>query len=200
MDEILWIRGVERLLIVLFGGMAIYLGYRLFAVAAAAEGSLDATAKGWKLSLRRVAPGVFFALFGMVVLALGMTASLNINPSKQTSPAGAVTTAVIYHNVPPVREKQAEASELIFGIFQSEQAIISNGKSVDFTSLQSALPKLARSREVLADWALGEGKVNWYREQDLRMRTDPSVFSKMTELEKQEFQWLQSSLSLASAK
>ena len=65
-------RGIERLVIVLIGGMAIYLGYRLFlAVKAEAEGEAKISLPhDVTVMVSRVGPGVFFALFGsMVVIA-----------------------------------------------------------------------------------------------------------------------------------
>jgi hypothetical protein len=70
--DILWLRGIERLAIVLIGGMAIWLGYRLFlAVKAEAEGEAKITLPhDVTVMVSRVGPGVFFALFGsMVVIA-----------------------------------------------------------------------------------------------------------------------------------
>jgi hypothetical protein len=70
--DILVMRGIERLAIVLIGGMAIYLGYRLFlAVKAEAEGEAKITLPhDVTVMVSRVGPGVFFALFGsMVVIA-----------------------------------------------------------------------------------------------------------------------------------
>jgi hypothetical protein len=70
--DILLMRGIERLAIVLIGGMAIWLGYRLFlAVKAEAAGEAKITLPhDVTVMVSRVGPGVFFALFGsMVVIA-----------------------------------------------------------------------------------------------------------------------------------
>lgn len=76
--DILLLRGIERLAIVLIGGMAIYLGYRLFlAVKAEAEGEArinlphDVT-----VMVSRVGPGVFFALFGSIVVVASLYFSI----------------------------------------------------------------------------------------------------------------------------
>lgn len=63
------LRMLERLLVVGFGGMAIYLGYKLFfhlPYQADHEGKLEIP--GVKIVLSRVAPGVFFLAFGAIVL------------------------------------------------------------------------------------------------------------------------------------
>ena len=71
MDEsiIVVLRMLERLLVVSFGGMSIYLGYKLFfhlPYKADHEGKLELL--GMKVVLSRVAPGIFFLAFGAVVL------------------------------------------------------------------------------------------------------------------------------------
>ncbi len=63
------LRMLERLLVVGFGGMAIYLGYKLFfhlPNQADHKGKLDIL--GMKIVLSRVAPGVFFLAFGAIIL------------------------------------------------------------------------------------------------------------------------------------
>jgi hypothetical protein len=71
MDEnlIIVLRMLERLLVVGFGGMAIYFGYKLFfhlPHQADHKGKLDLL--GMKIVLSRVAPGIFFLAFGAVIL------------------------------------------------------------------------------------------------------------------------------------
>jgi hypothetical protein len=66
------LRGLERILAVLIGGLAIYLGYRLFA---RIPDNRDAEGKftfpgGFSIWIARVGPGVFFALFGAAVVGL----------------------------------------------------------------------------------------------------------------------------------
>lgn len=76
--DILLMRGIERFAIVLIGGMAIYLGYRLFlAVRAEAEGEARITLPhDVTVMVSRVGPGVFFALFGSVVVVASLYFSI----------------------------------------------------------------------------------------------------------------------------
>jgi hypothetical protein len=76
--DILLMRGIERLAIVLIGGMAIYLGYRLFlAVRAEAEGEARITLPhDVTVMVSRVGPGVFFALFGSIVVIASLYFSI----------------------------------------------------------------------------------------------------------------------------
>jgi len=71
MDDnlVLVLRMLERLLVVGFGGMAIYLGYKLFfhlPNQADHTGKLDLL--GMKIVLSKVAPGIFFLAFGAIIL------------------------------------------------------------------------------------------------------------------------------------
>ena len=76
--DILLMRGIERLVIVLIGGMAIYLGYRLFlAVKAEAVGEARITLpRDVTVMMSRVGPGVFFALFGSLVVVASLYFSI----------------------------------------------------------------------------------------------------------------------------
>jgi hypothetical protein len=76
MDEsVLVLRMFERIIAVLIGGFSIYLGYRLFFhlpfERSKDKGELELP--GVKIVLSRVGPGVFFALFGTLVLYYSMT-------------------------------------------------------------------------------------------------------------------------------
>jgi hypothetical protein len=64
------VRALERTLAVAVGALAIYLGYRLFlAVKATGEGSAEVKLPAdVTVMLSRVGPGVFFALFGALVV------------------------------------------------------------------------------------------------------------------------------------
>lgn len=63
------LRMLERLLVVGFGGMSIYLGYKLFfhlPNQADQKGKFDLP--GIKIILSKVAPGIFFLAFGAIIL------------------------------------------------------------------------------------------------------------------------------------
>lgn len=74
MHEILFLRMTERILAVVIGGICIYLGYRLFLrIPEQKEGVAKFEFLG-KVSvyMARVGPGVFFALFGTVLVGLSL--------------------------------------------------------------------------------------------------------------------------------
>ena len=67
-------RAIERILAVLIGGLSVYLGYNLFLHLPEQTDSAGKIILPGNISiyLSRVGPGVFFALFGVVVVALSL--------------------------------------------------------------------------------------------------------------------------------
>lgn len=82
-------RAAERLMLVLAGMLAIWLGYRLFAQMPAAdksEGQLKLPG-GVSIHLSRTGPGLFFALFGAAIIGYSVT-----RPFELTIPAEIAAT------------------------------------------------------------------------------------------------------------
>ncbi|MEM7021355.1 MAG: hypothetical protein AAF637_02055 [Pseudomonadota bacterium] len=88
--DILVMRGLERLVVVLIGGMAIYLGYRLFLkVKTDADGEAKITLpRDVTVMVSRVGPGVFFALFGSLVVTASLYFSISYDGGDQISYRG----------------------------------------------------------------------------------------------------------------
>lgn len=89
-------RGAERILLVLVGALAIYLGYNLFLrMPNAARSKHDGEGKielpgGVSIFLTRVGPGIFFALFGIAVIGYSVTRPVNLDfPAPTTTMASA---------------------------------------------------------------------------------------------------------------
>jgi hypothetical protein len=85
-------RHLERLLIVIAGGLSIVLGYRMFLAIPRAggdkgEGKLELPG-GISVYVTRVGPGVFFALFGAVILGLGLQQGLKLESREQRPAVG----------------------------------------------------------------------------------------------------------------
>jgi hypothetical protein len=76
-------RSLERLLIVVFAGASLWMGWQLFLrVANTTDQQAEFSYKDMVVRLQRVGPGVFFALFGAVVLSISLSNSLVVsNPS-----------------------------------------------------------------------------------------------------------------------
>jgi len=71
-------RIVERILVVLFGGLALVLGWRLFMVGVVDPQIAEIKFKDWKVSLRQVGPGSVFAALGIAVMAFALSRPLEI--------------------------------------------------------------------------------------------------------------------------
>ncbi|MCP4628987.1 MAG: hypothetical protein GY850_36585 [bacterium] len=79
MDYLL-LRFFERITAVLIGGMAIYLGFRLFIEMPEHKNSAGKFVLPWDISIvmTRIGPGVFFALFGVAAVSLALIRPLDI--------------------------------------------------------------------------------------------------------------------------
>lgn len=75
-----WGRVIERLFIVGFSGLSLILGWNLFVRGILVDQEASGGYKGWKITLRKVGPGVFFALFGTIVLSISLAEPLKISP------------------------------------------------------------------------------------------------------------------------
>lgn len=175
----LMVRGLERLLIVLFGGLSIYFGYRLFDRAIAAAGELSAKGAGYALTLKRVAPGVFFALFGMVVMVVAISVQL-----KQ----GQTDSMYAQEVAPTIETPKESAKKALFAISEvlrlsgSEQ-----GKQFAATpGMTSALVQLDEYRALLVDQAYGEGTFAKYQE----LRKDKQALANVTGPRRKDFEEL----------
>lgn len=94
-------RAAERILLVLVGALAIYLGYSLFRNMPAlnrSEGKLELPG-GVSIFLSRIGPGVFFALFGCAIIGYSVT-----KPVELTIP-DALGTAIHFSGFSDARQK-----------------------------------------------------------------------------------------------
>ncbi|MEJ2236199.1 MAG: SH3 domain-containing protein [Syntrophobacterales bacterium] len=68
METISSLKMFEVLFIALGGMLCIYLGYRLFTIGANQPFDIFSDLKGWRFKIANVAPGIFFAVLGSIVL------------------------------------------------------------------------------------------------------------------------------------
>ncbi|GAA6145965.1 hypothetical protein [Thalassolituus maritimus] len=88
---IIGLRMLERLMVVGFGGMSIYLGYKLFFhLPNQTDQNGEIELPGIKVVLSRVGPGVFFLVFGAFILITNL--HQGIETTRQYSSDSAVTT------------------------------------------------------------------------------------------------------------
>jgi len=93
--DLITFRFIERGLAVIIGGIAVFLGYRLFLKIPESHDSAGQITLPWNITviLSRVGPGVFFALFGAGVVAFSLYKGLEISEKKSGSAAEITTPA-----------------------------------------------------------------------------------------------------------
>ena len=94
-------RAVERVLIVMIAGGAMYLGYRLFYITVTLQGAAEIAFKDYRVKLTNMGQGVFFAVFGACVLGYALSRPFDFKnqvilatPTDTTQPISKTTTLV----------------------------------------------------------------------------------------------------------
>jgi hypothetical protein len=79
--DLIQFRGLERLIAVLIGAFCVYLGYKLFDKLPEKSDSSGKTILpgGISIYFSRVGPGIFFALFGAVIIIYSIITQVSIN-------------------------------------------------------------------------------------------------------------------------
>lgn len=99
-------RIVERILVVIFGGLSLVLGWRLFMVGVVDPQIAEIKFKDWKVSLRQVGPGSVFAALGIGVMAFALSRPLEVTEGPggakmfETASAVAESRTVSYLGTP----------------------------------------------------------------------------------------------------
>jgi hypothetical protein len=177
-------RAIERVLVVLAGALAIYLGYRLFRDMPNAErGSGKVNLPGGiSIYLSRVGPGVFFSLFGAIVIGLSFQFGVSFNDSAQSlvtaalenptreeqrsfsgiagAPAPTLAAVEVQREVEPYERDRVVA--VVAALNRAEAALPTNLPPTDRINLQYAL-RDARERLLLSVWDPAWGDVAAFR-------------------------------------
>jgi hypothetical protein len=91
-----WGRTAERLLVVGFSGIALFLGWSLFRLGIVDAQSIQVSGDKWNVRFDRVAPGIFFALFGASCLAYSLYRPLSFTVNQTRTSDGGNTATVSY--------------------------------------------------------------------------------------------------------
>lgn len=88
------LRAIERILAVAIGGLSICLGYRLFLAVPRQRDGSGSVKLPWNISvaLARVGPGVFFALYGAVVVGYSLHGAIHMVERVEQGPNGQPVT------------------------------------------------------------------------------------------------------------
>lgn len=116
-------RAGERLLSVLIGGLSIVLGYRMFLampnLPAGGEAKVELPG-GLSLYITRVGPGVFFALFGALIIAYSLHQPLSVNATADNTRATSAQSGSQSH---PVQTRFSYASDKTDSSGQQNQQV-----------------------------------------------------------------------------
>lgn len=188
-------RGAERLIISFGAILAIILGYKLFRIVAAGEGSAEGGFKGFTVKFERLAPGVFFALFGSAVLAwnlshpvtYGVTASSGGNSAV---PAGEAKDGWVWANSGGGRTESEENGQYLLAI-ASVLDLHERGKIGAAPGQESELDvhmgNLTRLQDLLVDRQYGAGAASKYHEMDAAVRSNPDKLKSYSAEEQQRY-------------
>lgn len=155
-------RGGERIIIVIAAFVSIWLGYKLFAIVVSDKSNFEGKIGEWQIKMQRIAPGVFFALFGASVLIFALKAPYNTGTNTSTGQSG-----VSYNNsMAPIANEQD--AQIMLSSLTSLKAIIEKPTTVlapeDRSFVLQSMPPLDRLRNLLVDRVYGAESVNWYQE------------------------------------
>lgn len=80
-EQLILFRGMERLIIILFSGLSLVLGWHLFKIGVLSEQQSEIKAGDIWVKLQKVGPGVFFALFGVIVFIYSLSSPFDFELS-----------------------------------------------------------------------------------------------------------------------
>lgn len=135
----LLIRGAERLLILLSGLCALIMGWSLLRSGIMAMQGAEFSGAGFSLKATKASPGIFFSLFGCVILSMGMAKNLELiskeELGKGAKPSGTsdVTNPSIANDTISKTKKMS-----LFGASEGEDAFIALMQSISTLESQAA--------------------------------------------------------------
>jgi hypothetical protein len=172
-------RTVERLLADAMFGVSLILGWNLFRVGVLNDQTAEMLTKNWKIRLQRVGPGVFFALFGALGLAVAIRSPLEItNPPTNIAPG---TEQLSYAT------GSSDMADFITALTTVESLGIGDDgtHSTEKDALLKAKPILESQRMLLLRNVYPAYDFDWYA----KMRTaSPVDLNKLSPLDRTKFE------------
>ena len=161
-------RGIERLIIVGAAFTAIWSGFRLFSTVISDRGSFEGALGEWKVKLQRIAPGVFFACFGAIILLFAVSSPFTYSPTApidqdSTMPdTQRLEAQTKYIGGYPGTNEQIRAQNLIVDLttvtgFLSDPDLLKSFSLDNKMRVADAVVRLTNHRMSLIDVAFGKG-------------------------------------------
>lgn len=198
-DQAILFRGSERLLVCLFAGGCLILGWDLFRRGVDLAQRADFKGSGFTIRLERVGPGIFFALFGAATLAVSLRSPLSFpmaaSSEAEKSNAGSGKRAI-----------RGGSFEFLGGdrdyrlrVAQSINSLLPLQRSAAVTPLEKrALAELERLRDGYVTVEFGADKLKVYRNSIDRFAINSANVSQADRLVIQDLQpWLEDTLALS---
>jgi hypothetical protein len=171
-------RIAERLIIVILAGCSLYFGYNLFRITTQQAGEMIASGKNWKFRMAQVGPGVFFALFGTVVLACALYQGPSWSETDPITQKISHLTGVFPNIDNGKPDTNAEILKGINSLILLRTRIKLLPNSHDETELSRIVEVLEPLRRDIVDALLGKGRYNEWAALNQRQTTDPANFER----------------------
>lgn len=159
-------RGAERLIIVSAAFVSIWLGYKLFSLIINEKGNFEGSIGKWNIKLQRIAPGVFFALFGAAILIFSLNKPYEYVENSNSKNQSDQNPAKIYYlNENTITSDSEEAKKILLAISVYRKILNKNTSIIDDNDknlIAINQPILDRFRIELIDKAFSEGSAKWY--------------------------------------
>ncbi len=146
-------RSIERLGIIGVAGLSIWAGFRLFSIVTEAQASGRLEGQGFKFAMKNVGPGVFFALFGAMVLLYALASPLQLAERKTASDGtsdGVITYGLSSQDKPSYKGAIAAINRIDLLADQAGTASLSEHELKQLVSVSDSLP-------VLREWTREKG-------------------------------------------
>lgn len=153
------IRGMQMLLLTGIAGMCIFLGFRLFDHSIRTVDELRIESKDISVVVKNFGPGIAFALFGVLLLAISVRQTMTVQSSGPTGSMGGSMSGTFADRPSPVPIEKPRAIRAIKSINQaldilSRAPILTEREQSALKEASTGLAEI-RSREI--DVIYGEG-------------------------------------------
>jgi len=140
---IILLRSVEIIIALLIGGFLCWLGYRLFEIGVSGKASLSAERGKVKFQLLNASPGIFFALFGSIVILISVSQKTKITTDSREG--GKVTTTTVIKSNDDVNALRDEFAPIVRNLLSTGKENLEAGE--DREAMQYFKPILDVSHE-----------------------------------------------------
>lgn len=202
LNILLWARASERLLVVLCAGISMVLGWNLFKAHIQRDQMAEFTSQRLSIRLQRVGPGIFFSLFGALILAVSLIRPLSIggppppaplpapgpsgspSPGASTKGGSATPGGVVYYQ--DQREKDWEYDLKALNTIDRMGIDSARLAPIEVQARDKAKAWVSLERDAILQAHFGEFYAR-YRLLHAQAGPNPAVLDALSEAEKQQY-------------